>query len=338
MWDTLFFSFCYRMFKKKYDVSIVKKSIEMYYKTKSFRKTATICNVSKTTVHRWWTTFHKLLFRQPIQKRKYKRRKEKYCKLPLVLQTIFDTTTLEHKSLKSIQSSVLSSNHYEKTPSLSWIHKNLKKAKISRRRFNTVAIINQRNYKEKLNAFCRQLQCYNDNEIVCVDETAFMNHNNTCYGYFTKGKSPTSISQPRRCKVNLVMAVHPIKGVVSYKGYKHSINTLTFVDFLKNYLLPNLPKDTKAILMDNVSFHHSKDVCSLLKTNNLQPLFIPPYTPRCNPIEEVFSVMKRCFRSYSDDVIFEQKIEMSLQRVILYKDIVKHYNHTRRYVENNVNN
>jgi transposase len=149
-----------------------------------------------------------------------------------------------------------------------------------------------------------------------------MNHNNTCYGYFTKGKVPTSILQPRRCKVNLVMAVHPIIGVVSYKGYKHSINTLTFLDFLQNVLLPNLPKDTKAILMDNVSFHHSKDVCSLLKTNNLQPLFIPPYTPRCNPIEEVF----------------EQKIERSLQRVSLYKNIVKHYNHTRRYVENNVNN
>ncbi len=58
------------MFKKKYEVSKVKKSIEIYYKTKSFRKTATICNVNKTTVHRWWSTFHKLLFRQPIQNKK----------------------------------------------------------------------------------------------------------------------------------------------------------------------------------------------------------------------------------------------------------------------------
>ncbi len=113
---------------------------------------------------------------------------------------------------------------------------------------------------------------------------------------------------------------------------------LIFLFLLQNVLLPNLPKDIKAILMDNVSFHHSKDVCSLLKTYKLQSLYIPLYTPRCNPIEEVFSVMKRCFRSHSDNVPFEQKIVMSLQRVSLYKDIVKHYNHTRRYVENNVNN
>jgi transposase len=141
------------MFKKKYDVSIVKNSIEIYYKTKSFRKTATICNVSKTTVHRWWTTFHKLLFRPSIQKRKYKQRKEKYCQFPLVLQSIFDTTTLEHKSLKNIQTSLLLSNYYTKTPSLSWIHKNLKKAKTSRRRFNTVSIINKKTTKKNLLLF-----------------------------------------------------------------------------------------------------------------------------------------------------------------------------------------
>jgi transposase len=103
-------------------------------------------------------------------------------------------------------------------------------------------------------------------------------------------------------------------------------------------LLPNLPKTTKVILMDNVSFHHSKDVSLLLRNNNLQPLFIPPYTPRCNPIEEVFSVMKSYFRSYNDDVTFDKKIELSFLKINLYKDIVKHYNHTRRYVENNVSN
>jgi transposase len=326
------------MFQKKHDISTIKRALQIYYKTKSFRKTAMLCKVGKSSVHRWWTTFHTLLFRQPLQKRKYKPRKEKYNQFPLLLQNIFETTTLKYKTLKSVQKAIVSSNQYVKIPSLSWIHRNLKKAKISRRRFNTVSIFNQRNHEEKLNAFFRQIQCYNNNEIVCVDETAFMNHNNTCYGYFTKGKRPIYTSQPRRCKVNLIMAVHPVNGIVASKDYKHSINTETFIDFLMNYLLPNLPKDTKIILMDNVSFHHSKEVITYLKNNNLQPLFIPPYTPRCNPIEEVFSILKRCFRSCNDNLTFEQKIEFSLEKVKLYKDIVKHYNHTRRYVEDNVNN
>lgn len=133
------------------------------------------------------------------------------------------------------------------------------------------------------------------------------------------------------------MAVHPVQGIVCCKEYVHSVNTTRFVDFLQNCLLPNLPKETKALLMDNVSFHHSKEVCTLLMENNIQPLFIPPYTPRCNPIEEVFSIMKRYFRSYNDSLTFEQKVEFSLQKVKLYKDIVKHYTHTRRYVEEHVN-
>lgn len=78
---------------------------------------------------------------------------------------------------------------------------------------------------------------------------------------------------------------------------------------------------TKVVIMDNVSFHKSKEVITSSNNTMLSPLFIPPYSPRCNPIEEVFSVMKRYHRNLEDDLTFYQKIDASLEHLKTYKGV-----------------
>lgn len=90
---------------------------------------------------------------------------------------------------------------------------------------------------------------------------------------------------------------------------------------------------TKVVIMDNVSFHKSKEVIKLFEQHNVIPLFIPPYSPCCNPIEEVFSVMKRYYRNLEDDLTFHQKIDISLEHCKRYKGVSNNYNHTRKYVD-----
>lgn len=176
------------------------------------------------------------------------------------------------------------------------------------------------------------LKNFSNEEILCVDETAFMNHNNVSYGYFKKGQQPQVTSHPRRLKENVVMAIHPKEGIVSYLSTKDSINTSSFKGFLEE-TLSSCPNNIKAVIMDNVSFHHSKEVMSTLKAVNIVPLFIPPYSPRCNPIEEVFSIMKRHYRALEDNMSFNEKIEDTIQNIKSYKSYESHYNHTRRHVE-----
>ena len=48
--------------------------------------------------------------------------------------------------------------------------------------------------------------------------------------------------------------------------------------------------------MDNVCFHHSKEVVNYIKTQDWSLLFKPPYSPWFNPIENVFSVVKNQYR------------------------------------------
>lgn len=44
--------------------------------------------------------------------------------------------------------------------------------------------------------------------------------------------------------------------------------------------------------MDNVSFHKCKEIRETIEKTNNEILFIPPYSPELNPIEEVFSMFK----------------------------------------------
>ena len=58
--------------------------------------------------------------------------------------------------------------------------------------------------------------------------------------------------------------------------------------------------------MDNVSFYKTKDVLDSFNKRKLTPLFIPPYTPECNPIENIFSVVKNTYRKLATQQNYDQ--------------------------------
>ena len=66
--------------------------------------------------------------------------------------------------------------------------------------------------------------------------------------------------------------------------------------------------------MDNVSFHKSKRIIELVKSTNNKLLFIPPYSPDFNPIEEVFSEMKAYIRRYVNPLTINKDIYLLLER------------------------
>ena len=46
------------------------------------------------------------------------------------------------------------------------------------------------------------------------------------------------------------------------------------------------------VVMDNCSVHHNEPVITLLRQAGIVALFLPPYSPDLNPLEEVFSYVK----------------------------------------------
>ena len=127
--------------------------------------------------------------------------------------------------------------------------------------------------------------------IVSIDETSFGRHTGPAFGYSKRGTKVFVRKNATCVKTSTVVACVAAEGLVHRKTMTGSCNTSRFVEFLREC---NLPKGT-VVLLDNVSFHHAREVKSFASTSGLHMLFVPPYSPWFNPVEGCFSVVKRAF-------------------------------------------
>lgn len=73
------------------------------------------------------------------------------------------------------------------------------------------------------------------------------------------------------------------------------INGESFAVYVEQVLAPTLqPGDI--VVMDNLGSHKSDQIRQILKRHGARRLFLPPYSPDLNPIEQVFSKLKRLLR------------------------------------------
>ena len=191
--------------------------------------------------------------------------------------------------------------------------------KIGRKNF-TKGIISKDHkilYDERV-AFLNKLKDIPNEKIACVDETGFSNVGNRVQIWYPKGAIPQDNVVLRKRERYSVCVAISVSGIVHYTKQSKAFSKSTFIEFL-NQMIPKLDKNAHYIIMDNVAFHRSNEIKDLLLSHGLEPLFIPPYSPRCNPIEEVFSIMKRSFRKKLIlSTAYEESIQSELEKG--YKD------------------
>lgn len=225
------------MFIKVYNNQQVRGALDAYEKTKSFRKASGMTNISKSTIHRWWHSIHSLVHRtKRVQRRKVASRK--YKTLVNDLKALFaGDTKLRFTTLQAIQQALDESSYSKQRPSIASIQRCLKLAKVTRRRFTTTKVQPKEDHDmvAKYLEFTGLRSIYKDEEIVCVDETGFVNIGSTCYGYFNRGQIPEYNKDKKRMKVSVAMAICPHK-VVAVQTQKEPLKTDTFVagQMLKN--------------------------------------------------------------------------------------------------------
>ncbi len=95
------------------------------------------------------------------------------------------------------------------------------------------------------------------------------------------------------------------------EGYTTSEHFKTFIE--------SLPLECgTSLLMDNASIHKSAQMKSVFSRKGFNSLFIPPYSPECNPIENVFSSLKHSYRKQAMDF---KKYPIDILKHILNKVI-----------------
>ena len=132
-------------------------------------------------------------------------------------------------------------------------------------------------------------------KLVFLDESG-------CQSNMTRTKSWSKIGQPTVCfespyrKRNItVMGAIRSSGTVAMRSQDRPMKKNDFEKFICQDLAPRL-KRGDILVMDNLPSHRSAKAKGALGRRGVQILFTPPYSPQFNPIELVWSIMKRRIR------------------------------------------
>ena len=94
-------------------------------------------------------------------------------------------------------------------------------------------------------------------------------------------------------KSNILGAL--IDGKKLYYKWHESLNTLTFLGFLKGFI-NQLPKGKYVFILDNARYHKSSTIIKYfqdLEKVDIKIEFIPPYSPELNPTETCWRTIRQ---------------------------------------------
>lgn len=80
------------------------------------------------------------------------------------------------------------------------------------------------------------------------------------------------------------------------------INGESFAAYVRQVLVPTLaPGDV--VILDNLGSHRGKAVRAAIRAVGARLLFLPPYSPDLNPIEQVFAKLKHLMRQAAERTV-----------------------------------
>jgi len=97
-----------------------------------------------------------------------------------------------------------------------------------------------------------------------------------------------------------ILPILTLDGIITHDIIEGSITTTKFIQFLKDQVLPltnPYPGPRSVLVLDNCQIHHAEEIRALVEDDALCKLiFLPPYSPDYNPIEQAFSSIKAFLR------------------------------------------
>ena len=159
---------------------------------------------------------------------------------------------------------------------------------------------------EYRSAFIAQVLQYDQDYFVWVDESGSDARNHIGkFGYALRGQAPVYhrfISRGQRVSAIAAISSSGLLGVDLTTG---SVNAENFLDFVHGTLIPEMqPFDglnkRSIVILDNCSIHHTSLVKQALQDAGILVVYLPPYSPDLNPIEEAFSYIKYYLKNHDE--------------------------------------
>lgn len=147
----------------------------------------------------------------------------------------------------------------------------------------------------KRQAFLEQLAKVDPAQVVYVDEAGMDNRDEYAYGWNERGERFQALKSGRRQgRVNMIAAWCERKLLAPFT-VEGACNRLVFETWLENCLVPVL-KPGQVVIVDNATFHKGGHIKQLIEQAGAQLLYLPPYSPDLNKIENCWSWLKSRIR------------------------------------------
>lgn len=249
----------------------------VYLLLRSLRKTAQVLQVSHTTIARW--------IKCKDQKFSTKRKSPKSELIKETLRYILLSSPFS--TLKTIKKILLETLNVVVSKQL--ILNAMSEIRFSRKKARYVT--KSKNQDERVRDFLTQREILKQQNRTwySLDETAFGRNCKSEYGYSPIGQRLNLERDVKRLQSISAMVLISNDSVCKYSLSSSAYSTESFYEFLISFDFP----PNAVLLLDNVRFHHSKLIKEYAEMVSLTLLYTPPYSPWFNPIEGVFSIVKK---------------------------------------------
>lgn len=140
--------------------------------------------------------------------------------------------------------------------------------------------------------FLEKLSHINPETVVFLDEFGFDTHQKYSYAWGERGKRLYADKHGGKGeRINTIACLNHQRKLFAGFVFQGSCDQKVFNIYIENILLPNLKPETTVVL-DNASFHKNSNIELILDKKNCKVLYLPPYSPDLNPIEESWSPLK----------------------------------------------
>ena len=147
--------------------------------------------------------------------------------------------------------------------------------------------------QEFLRELRRLIKQHGSENIIYVDETGFKNDEAVrLSGWAERGrKIYCDVRGKRSHTTNLIMGIRGSEWLAPML-FERSCIAQTVNAWLEQGLIKELTKPS-VIVMDNAPFHSKPAIRSIAQRHGHTVLFLPPYSPDFNPIEQVFATINK---------------------------------------------
>jgi len=285
-----------------YNPTFILKVLDLKKEKKSNRYIAKSLKISHQTVNRWVSLYsnnlcalNKRIYSNSVYNEIQKRKKIQIDKRTSNLFIINFVIKLlkENPFYTKAQIALLITKEFNikcNIYNISLIIRKLKYTyKIPRKYMATSINFIDKLHKER-KTFCDEIKKKEISKIISIDESGFNKINNIKKGYSQKGKSIPTQLENKSNNITLLMVVTANK-ILNYTVSEQNINGTIYIDFIKN-TIEKLESNGYIFLMDNVPFHHAKELVKIIKESKNEIMYTPKYSPNHNPIENLFGIIK----------------------------------------------